>query len=118
MRKSLSIIIMAGCLAIFAFGIVQLFKLRFDAGDVYPAYSTLRSDPLGTMALYESIDKLPGISAQRDFSANNRLPETPDTTYLHLAADTYEWKWMPEDAFQAINTFVRGGGRLVITLLP
>ena len=118
MRKFVPIIVIVGCVAVFAFGMVQLFKLRFDVGDVYPPYSSLRSDPLGTMALYESINKLPGISTRRDVSADDRLPESPDTTYLHLAASTYEWKWMPEDTFYEIDRFVKGGGRLVITLFP
>lgn len=109
---------MLGCAAVFAFGMVQLFKLRFDVGDVYPPYSSLRSDPLGTMALYESINKLPGVSIRRDISADDRLPEGADTTYMHLAASIYEWKWIPEDTFYEIDRFVRGGGRLVITLFP
>lgn len=118
MRKFVPIIVILGCAAVFAFGMVQLFKLRFDVGDVYPPYSSLRSDPLGTMALYESINKLPGVSTRRDVSADNRLPESADTTYMHLAADTYEWRWMPEDTFYEVDRFVRGGGRLVITLFP
>lgn len=118
MKKSVPIIVILGCVAIFIFGIAQLFQLRFESGDVYPIYSSLRSDPLGTMAFYESIDKLPGISTERDFSADNRLPQGPHTTYLHLAADTSEWDEMPEDVFQTVDTFVKSGGRLVITLLP
>jgi len=70
------------------------------------------------MALYESINKLPGVSTRRDVSADDRLPESADTTYLHLAASTYEWDWMPEETFYEIDRFVRGGGRLVITCFP
>jgi uncharacterized protein DUF4350 len=118
MKKSLPVIILFACAAIFVFGIIQLFKLRFESGDVYQPYSSLRADPLGTMALYESIEKTHGITAQRDFSADNHLPEDANTTYLHLAADQYEWEWMPEDVFHEVDDFVRRGGRLVITLLP
>jgi Domain of unknown function (DUF4350) len=118
MKKALPIFITVGFFAVFAFGIFQLFQLRFEAGDVYPPYSSLRSDPLGAMAFYESIDKLPGISVQRDFSSDNRLPDTPATTYLHLAADPYEWDRLPEDEFLAVETFIKGGGRLVITFQP
>ena len=38
----------------FAVGITKLFLLRFEAGDVYPPYSSLRADPLGTMVLYKA----------------------------------------------------------------
>ncbi len=118
MKNSLPKIIILICAAIFMFGSLQLFKLRFETGDVYAPYSSLRSDPLGTMALYESIEKLPRISVQRDFSADDRLPENSDTTYLHLAAYRYEWNRIPADTFHEIDMFVKRGGRLVITLFP
>jgi len=118
MKKYLPIAVLLGCAAAFAFGIVQLFQLRFEAGDVYPAYSSLRADPLGTMALYESLEKIPGISARRDFSASNRLPEEPDTVYLHLAGGCYEWDWVPVDLYHEIDGFLERGGRLVITFFP
>lgn len=118
MKKALPIMVIVGFFAVFAFGIFQLFQLRFESGDVYPPYSSLRSDPLGAMAFYESIDKLPGISVRRDFSVDNRLPDTPATTYLHLAAEAYEWDRMPEDEFLTVESFVKGGGRLVVTFEP
>jgi hypothetical protein len=118
MKKYFPLILLLGCAAVFAFGIVQLFQLRFEVGDVYPAYSSLRSDPLGTMALYESLGRVPGVSARRDFSASDRLPEEPRTVYLHLAALRYEWGWMPKDSFHEIERFLARGGRLVITFFP
>jgi hypothetical protein len=118
MKKYFPMVILFGCGAAFAFGIFQLFQLRFEAGDVYPAYSSLRADPLGAMAFYESLEKIPGLSVQRDFSASNRLPEAPNTVYLHLAGGRYEWDWVPKDLFQEVEDFLARGGRLVITLFP
>ena len=78
MKKYFPIVILLGCAAAFAFGVVpSCLQLRFEAGDVYPPYSSLRADPLGAMAFYESLGKIPGISVRRDFSASNRLPEEP-----------------------------------------
>src|SRR5689334_19223597 len=114
MKKYFPLLLLLACIAFFAYGIVELFELRFEAGDVYPAYSSLRADPLGTMALYESLGKVPGMSVRRDFSASNRLPEEPGTAYLHLAADTGEWEWLPDDLAKEIKNFVNSGGRLVI----
>ena len=118
MKKYLPIIILVGCAAVFMLGIVQLFELRFEAGDVYPAYSSLRADPLGTMAFYESLQKMPGVSVGRDFSMSNRLPDEPATVYLHLAADMSDWDWLPDDLYHEIQNFLAGGGRLVITFFP
>src|SRR5262249_17333601 len=118
MKKFLPLIILLICAFAFVFGVIQLFELRFEVGDVYQPYSSLRSDPLGTMAFYESIEKLPNVSVERDFSDDNHLPEDGSTTYLHLAASRYDWDWMPEDVFNEIDGFVRRGGRLVITFYP
>ena len=118
MKKYLPLVLLLGCFAFFAYGIVDLFELRFEGGDVYPPYSSLRADPLGTMALYESLGKMPGVSARRDFSANNQLPEEPGTVYLHLAAEGGEWDWLSSDEVKVIKDFVNGGGRLVVTYAP
>lgn len=106
------------CAAAFAFGILELFKSRYQVGDVYPEYSSLRTDPLGTMAFYESLDRMSGVSVARDYSTSNRLPEKSATTYLHLAASPDDWRWVPEELFREVDRFVRSGGRLVITLYP
>jgi hypothetical protein len=118
MKKHLPFAVLLGCAALFAFGIMQLIQLRFEHGDVYPAYSSLRADPLGAMAFYESLGRVPGISVQRDFSESNRLPEEPQTAYLHLAGSPYEWEWMPNDLFHEIKNFLARGNRLDITFFP
>lgn len=106
------------CAATFAFGVMELFKSRYQVGDVYPKYSSLRTDPLGTMAFYESLDRMPGVSVARDYSTANRLPEKRSTTYLHLAASPDDWRLISESVFNEVDRFVRSGGRLVITLYP
>jgi hypothetical protein len=118
MKKYWPLIILLACGATFAFGLVQLFELRFQGGDVYPPYSSLRADPLGTMALYESLEKLPAYFVHRDLSANDRLPAEPNTTYLHLAGNQHEWNYISNDLYREIQGFLARGGRLVITFYP
>ncbi len=118
MKRYFPIIILLGCAAAFAWGCIYLFQLRFEGGDVYPPYSSLRADPLGTMALYESLGKVPGLSVRRDFSASDQLPAEPQTVYFHLAGSSYEWNWLSPDLYQNIQDFLTRGGRLVITFLP
>jgi hypothetical protein len=117
MKRYIPLVGLLGCAAVLTFGIVRLFELRFDMGDVYPAYSSLRSDPLGTMALYESLERLPGLRVQRDFSTSNRLPDGAETTYLHIAASRAGWTSLPEALFMEVEQFVAGGGRFVITMV-
>jgi hypothetical protein len=118
MKKSLAIMLLLACAALFGAGLFELFKLRFETGDVYPEYSSLRSDPLGAMALYESMEKLPGLSLRRDFSAQNQLPPGPGTAYLHLAASRLDWDTLPIELVDEIDRFVAAGGRLVIAFFP
>lgn len=118
MKRLFPTIILLGCAAVFASGCIYLFELRFEAGDVYPPYSSLRADPLGAMALYESLEKVPGLSVRRDFSDSNRLPEEGQTVYLHLAGDPYEWDFLPPDMYHDIQGFLARGGRLAITFFP
>src|SRR5882672_10608915 len=118
MKRYLPAILLFASMAALVFGVVQLFELRFEAGDVYPEYSSLRSDPLGTMAFYESLAGLPGFSVRRNFSTTNRLPDGRDTTYFLLSTSIIEWRQLPEATFREIQQFVSGGGRLVITMFP
>lgn len=118
MKSRLPVLLAVLCVAAFVFGSVELFQLRFEAGDVYPPYSSLRADPLGTMAFYESLQRLPGLRVERDFRPTNLLPEARDTVYLHLAASTWEWRWLPVEQFKEIERFLRRGGRLVVTFSP
>src|SRR5438105_14941091 len=115
MKARLPLLALLICAVLFGLGLLQLFKLRFDTGEVYPEYSSLRSDPLGTMAFCESLERMPGLSVRRDFSAGNQLPEGKNTTYLHLAGRTRDWKWMPEELVKDIEAFLTRGGRLAVT---
>src|SRR5258706_12870948 len=118
MRKHLAIIFLLICIVVFALGLTHLFILRFDMGDVYPEYSSLRADPLGTMALCESLERMSGVFVRRDFSAANQLPHGKETAYLHLAARTTEWRSLDEEVVKVIEGFVTTGGRLAITFFP
>jgi hypothetical protein len=118
MRRHWPTLLLLICAGAFGLGLFQLFRLRYEMGDIYPKYSSLRSDPLGTMVLYESLARMPRLSVRRDFSAENRLPEGKGATYLHLAASRLDWTSLPEELFREIDGFLARGGRLVITLFP
>jgi len=98
----------------FAFGLVQLFRWRFEAGDVYPQYSSLRADPVGTQALFESFQAIPGISVSRNYQPIERVnPGGATIFYLGVEADSLQLA----DLFE-LDKLAAGGARLVIGLLP
>jgi hypothetical protein len=54
--------------AAFVIGAVMMLSMRFEKGDMYPEFSSLRADPLGTRALYESLERLEGVVVRRNFT--------------------------------------------------
>jgi hypothetical protein len=118
MRRHIPLILLVVCVGVLIFGILRLFTLRFEVGDVYPSYSSLRSDPLGSMALYESLAQIPGVSTQRNLSTSHAMPTGAGSTYFLLAVPMSALGEMPAASLDALDRFVAEGGRLVITLLP
>jgi len=102
----------------FGLGVGRLFQLRFDAGDVYPPYSSLRADPLGTKALFRSLESLPGITAQRFFKQLDKLPEGRRTTLFVFGAQASDMNYSTEDEYKQLEQFMSEGGRLVISFAP
>jgi hypothetical protein len=101
--------------AAFLYGIAHLFSLRFQTGDVFPPYSTLRGDPLGAKVLYESMRALPGLNVERNQKPLQQFSADRDTAFFYLGVkQTY---WLDKE-IRALENFVSGGGRLVISFYP
>jgi hypothetical protein len=113
--KKLPIIVLTLVLAGFTVGLVHLFNLRFESGDNYPPYSSLRADPLGSKALFESLDHL--MPARRHLQPLSKLGDGRGTTLVWLGEDVKKLRFLPNE-FKDLETFVRTGGRMVIGLLP
>jgi hypothetical protein len=99
----------------FVAGLVHLFNLRFEAGDVYPPYSSLRADPLGTKAFHDSLDEL--ISTRRNFEPLHRLGDGRDTTLLYLGESPDNVRFTTNE-YRIFDSFIRSGGRLVFAFAP
>jgi len=82
MRSRLQAIVLA---AAFAGAVLHFFGLEFQGGDVYPEYSSLRSDPLGAKLLYDTLARVPGIRVSRNFAALDEI--APGSAVLMLGWD-------------------------------
>lgn len=118
MKRHAPVALVLACVAVVAGTFYLLLSDRLESGDIYPPGSSLRSDPMGTMVLFESLRRVPGISVERDHSATGRMPQGSGTTYLHFDASPQDWTTLPRETFQTIDRFLLEGGRLVITLSP
>ncbi|MBA4388794.1 MAG: hypothetical protein C0404_12495 [Verrucomicrobia bacterium] len=108
-------------LILLAAGLIRLFAIRFESGDVYPPYSSLRYDPLGTRAFFDSLSACDGITVERNFKPIERLERNADTALLYIGESDlalYSWARIPRETAAAANAFIRAGGRVVITFLP
>jgi hypothetical protein len=99
-------------------GVVHLFNLRFQTGDIYPAYSSLRSDPLGTRAFYDSLEIFNEFAVQRNFYRLHSLEVGADDVWFYLGAGIPGNDLVPERISQDLDRLTESGGRLVISYLP
>jgi hypothetical protein len=99
-------------------GVVHLFILRFETGDVYPAYSSLRSDPLGARALYDSLQSFDDIQVRRNYHLLHSVKTEDDTTFFYLGASPPEYDSVSEEVVKVFDRLTQSGGRLVVSYLP
>jgi len=117
-NKTIAGVVTALLLLFFTIGVTYLFVLRFESGDVYPAYSSLRRDPLGTGALYESLQNIDRIAVRRNYKSLESVRFEPQTTLFYLGASAASFEPASKDMIAVIDRLTQSGGRLVLTFLP
>ena len=105
-------------LGLFIYGMITLLKTRFEKGDVYPVYSSLRTDPLGTKVLYESLNTLKGISTTRNYRAFSRLDDYQQATIFYFGAHSNLLHYMEKSDVESLEDMIAKGSRFVILLYP
>src|SRR2546430_16336258 len=113
--KKFTIILLLLILIGFGYGLNRLFSLRFQAGDIYPAYSSFRTDPLGTKALYDSFDRL--LTAERNFRPLLRMESGRDTALFVLGVQTSQLR-LSDVEVKDLEQYIGSGGRPGMALFP
>jgi hypothetical protein len=101
----------------FAAGLWRLMDLRFAAGDVYPPYSSLRSDPLGTKAFHDSLAALPELTVERHHKTLAGIPKGRAAIF-YLGVTPHWLEWESEDQLMQIENLATSGARVVIGITP
>ncbi len=99
-------------------GVLHLFMLRFQTGDIYPAYSSLRSDPLGARALHDSLKEFEALAAGRNYHPPHALKFQAQSTFFYLGIPASETDEIPAELSDAFDRLLQSGGRLVLSFLP
>src|SRR2546430_15160586 len=115
MKQHGATLLLIALLGVLVAGLALVFRLRLTAGDVFPAYSSLRADPLGTRALYESLSALPGLRVARNFRPLDGAEPTPPRTLILAGTAKEQWHHLTREQFDALDAAVKAGCRLVIT---
>lgn len=104
--------------ALFLYGILHLLFMRFGAGDIYPAYSSLRSDPLGTKILYDSFSRMDALRVDRLYAPLQTFQDSPDTCLIFLGIKSPGDFLVPRKWLDQFNRVLNSGARIVIALAP
>jgi hypothetical protein len=100
-------------LALAAAALGWVFSVRLGGGDVYPAYSSLRADALGTRALYEALETLPDFRVDRELKPLARLDAQSRVVFLPGLL-WHEWEEIRVDELAALNAVAANGGTVVL----
>ena len=114
----LLLILLIALTLVFGVGVARLFQLRFESGDVYPPYSSLRADPLGTRVFYDALGDLSGRTTRRFTQRLDKLGEGQSTTLFVFGTDAGQAEDSTEDEYKTLEDFMSEGGRIVVSLSP
>jgi len=99
-----------------AWGLEEVIVSPLETGTAYPEYSSLRSDPMGTMALFESLAQV--TKAERLYKSRMSLDPGPGTTIFVLGVDPVAWAKLDADSLKEYEQLTSKGARIVIAFLP
>ena len=67
MKGTRSAVMVAVLAVTFTWSMLRLFGAQYSAGGFYPEYSSLRADPRGTKLLFDSLSRIAGLQAERNY---------------------------------------------------
>lgn len=114
-RPAALLLLVMLCVA-FAWALLSVFNAGFEAGGIYPAFSSLRKDPDGTSVLFDSVQRL-SPATQRSYLPLESV-RWSHRTLLLLGANPEQIA--PEGVFdqRVIERLARQGNRVVLGLMP
>lgn len=115
-NKKIQVLLLVLLVVAFTVGIAKLFMLRFDKGDIYPPYSSLRTDPLGAKAFHDALALISGCTVIRSYKSLAMIEPEPATLF-YLGISDFGVPVTGQEK-TTLQHFIKNGGRLVLTFLP
>jgi hypothetical protein len=116
-RSYLGTLALCVLIVVFAIGLFQIFRIRLVAGDLYPEWSSLRSDPDGTRVLFDSLAATGRVVAARKYKTLAQSPER-SATILFLGYSPNSLVSAPTGELDGFEQSARSGNRLVFAMNP
>jgi hypothetical protein len=115
-RTILKIAVGLALVGLLAGGIARIFVKRFESGDAYPPYSSLRLDPVGTAVLHDALGREPAADVARNRSPLDALrPPVPSAVlFLGIAHDEIAGRRLQKEAYR----LAAYGHRVVLAARP
>jgi hypothetical protein len=112
MKTARAVVVALLLAAGFTWGVLHILGAQLSTGDLYPEYSSLRSDPKGCKLLFDTLSRIPGISVGRNYAPLDYLNETPAAVLLlGLGVASAD-----RDFIQQIQALARRGNRVVAAM--
>lgn len=108
MRKLAPFVLIAGFVAL----LVPRMMQSMAQGDVYPEWSTMRSDPLGTKVLYLALERMPGVMVARSYEP---LKEAQPRKVLYVAMGASP---LALSNTKDVERLLSAGGTLLLAAAP
>jgi hypothetical protein len=102
---------------VFAIGLFQIFRIRLVTGDLYPEWSSLRSDPDGTRVLFDSLAATGRVLSVRKYKPLAQSPER-NATILFLGYSPTSLMDASNSDLDGFEQSARSGNRLVFAMNP
>jgi hypothetical protein len=96
-------------------GAIGLFHRQFASGELYPEFSSFRTDPKGSKLLYDSLSQLPGMIVERNFLPLEFLPRDGATLVL-LGVNPATVNWNQNQFLLQAERIARRGNRLLVAM--
>ncbi|HOJ33296.1 MAG TPA: hypothetical protein PKY35_07920 [Candidatus Hydrogenedentes bacterium] len=121
MSKQNRLFLVIGAVVLFV-AVFALFRLPFvhtNLDEIYPEYSSFRSDPLGTRVFYEALKELPGLEISRNTRPFSDMVAKTDLAFLLLGVETYgDANEVEKEVIEPLENLARQGARVVIAFYP
>ena len=97
----------------FLYAVVAIVMVPLESGELYPPYSTLRADPLGSKILFDSLAEMQGLRVERNFQMLASIKSMNPGTLFFMGGSGPNFVGESEGQLKEWESLAANGWRLV-----